>query len=719
MPGAERGRDASSDVSAITGDAPAAVLLVQLSDRSVVHVNPVARQLAPQARLPLSVDAWSDAAGLLDLDGAELSDTEHPLSRVARSEPVVGQAVSAAAGSDLGGRREPLWVVALPMADAPMLDDHALVVFLPLRDSRAARAAMDAASEQAALRDRAVLATGLSFTVADARDPEFPLVWVNPAFTATTGYPFQEVLGQNCRFLQGPGTDPAARQALHDALDAQEPVTVTLLNYRKDGLAFWNQVAMSPIFGADGTLTHYVGIQTDVSGRVAADRARDEALAAERAARAEAEEARHRAEEHRARLDLLAEATHRLSGTLDVAECRRRLLQLVVPQLADWAVVLSPDDKGQIAQVTALHADPADDERFEAYLDALRRTPLRGRLQDLLLDGASARRIGGYSSPAVRELRRSWVEDESVLDLSDELGVASVLVVPLPGRRRVDDLMVLVRTASTPEHPAPEHTDDDLGIAVDLGRRAGLLLDNARLYEEQHHIATELQRSLLPDLPEVPGLQVAARYHAGQDGNDVGGDFYELIDVPGDGIAVVIGDVAGHDVYAAAAMGHLKGLLRACAWDRTLDTPASVLTRVDELIAALGMTTMATVSYVRLTPDGPDHWSVEHSSAGHPPLLVRHVDGTVRYLPEARGIPLGVEPSLVRETLRERLPVGSLLLGYTDGLVERRGEVLSEGFDRLADVVAAGPHEPEALCDHLLSQLGDSHDDIALLAVRL
>ncbi|MEZ0166098.1 SpoIIE family protein phosphatase [Kineococcus sp. LSe6-4] len=705
---------AAADVSAITGDAPAAVLLVHLSERTVVHVNPVARQLAPDAVLPLSVDAWSDAARLLDLDGAELSETEHPLSRVARSEPVVGQAVSAAAGSDLGDRREPLWVVALPMAGAPMLEDHALVVFLPLRDRRAARAAMDAATEQAVLRDRAVLATGLSFTVADARDPDLPLVWVNPAFTATTGYGMDEVVGRNCRFLQGPGSDPAARTTMREALEAGEPVTVTLLNYRKDGLAFWNQVAMSPIFGPDGALTHYVGIQTDVSGRVAADRARDDALAAERAARAEAEEARARAEEHRARLDLLAEATHRLSGTLDVGECRRRLLRLVVPQLADWAVVISPDDKGQIGQVTALHARAEETGRFEEYLDALRRTALRGPLQELLLQGASARRIGDYGSPQVRELRRGWVRDERVLDLSDELGVTSVLVVPLPGRRRDNDLMVLVRTGE-----GEEHTDDDLGIAVDLGRRAGLLLDNARLYEEQHHIATELQRSLLPDLPHVPGLQLAARYHAGQDGNDVGGDFYEVIDVPGDGVAVVIGDVAGHDVYAAAAMGHLKGLLRACAWDRTLESPAAVLSRVDELTVALGMTTMATVSYARLVPDGPGHWSLEHSSAGHPPLLVRHEDGTVRYLPDASDVPLGVEPALRRETRTERLPVGSLLLGYTDGLVERRGEVLSVGQERLARVVAAAPHDPQALCDHLLAELGDSHDDIALLAVRL
>jgi PAS domain S-box-containing protein len=671
---------ATASLVAITGDAPAAVLLVHLSERAVVHVNSVARQLAPDAVLPLPVDAWSDAARLLDLDGAELSGTGHPLSRVARSEPVGGQAVSAEARSDLGGRREPLWVVALPMADAPMLDDHALVVFLPLRDSRAARAAVDAATEQAALRDRAVLATGLSFTVADARDPELPLVWVNPAFTATTGYSFEEAVGRNCRFLQGPASDPVAGQRMRAALTAGEAVTVTVLNYRKDGLAFWNRVAMSPIFGPDGALTHYVGIQTDVSGRVAADRARDEALDAERVAR-------RRAEEHRARLDLLAEATHRLSGTLDVVECRRRLLELVVPQLADWAVVLSPDEEGQVGQVTALRARTQEDERSDAYLEALQRSARGGPLQDLR---------------------------QRFLDVSGELGLASVLVVPLPGRRGADDLMVLLRTAD-----GPEHTEDDLGIAVDLGRRAGLLLDNARLYEEQHHIATALQRSLLPDLRPVPGVQLAARYHAGQDGNDVGGDFYEVIDVPGDGIAVVIGDVAGHDVYAAAAMGHLKGLLRACAWDRTLDSPAAVLTRVDELIAALGMTTMATVSYARLLPDGPAGWVLEHSSAGHLPLLVRHEDGTVRYLPDASGIPLGVAPALPRETLTVRLPAGSLLLGYTDGLVERRGEVLSVGLDRLAGVVAAAPHDAEALCDHLLAELGDSHDDIALLAVRL
>ncbi|NHC16550.1 PAS domain-containing protein, partial [Motilibacter deserti] len=198
------------ELAQVAGDEPAAVLLVDLADRSVVYANVVAEQLVPGVRLPVGIEAWSDAAALLDLDGNELSDTSHPLTQVARSVPVAGQAVSAARATDLGRRREPMWVVGLPMSGAPQLEGHALVVFLPLRAREAAEAAATAAHAQAELRERAVLATGMSFTVADARAEDMPLIWVNPAFTATTGYSFEEAVGRNCRFLQGDATDPAA-----------------------------------------------------------------------------------------------------------------------------------------------------------------------------------------------------------------------------------------------------------------------------------------------------------------------------------------------------------------------------------------------------------------------------------------------------------------------------------------------------------------------------
>ncbi|MBW3568377.1 MAG: PAS domain-containing protein, partial [Proteobacteria bacterium] len=111
-------------------------------------------------------------------------------------------------------------------------------------------------------------ALDVSVCIADARLDDQPLVWANAAFERTTGYPFEQVVGRNCRFLQGPATDPAHVARIRAALQAQEHLTITLLNYRKDGTAFWNELSLSPVYDAHGALTHYVGIQADVTARV-------------------------------------------------------------------------------------------------------------------------------------------------------------------------------------------------------------------------------------------------------------------------------------------------------------------------------------------------------------------------------------------------------------------------------------------------------------------
>ncbi|WP_432483264.1 SpoIIE family protein phosphatase [Kineococcus esterisolvens] len=707
------GGTSPADLSVVAGGASAAVLLVDLATRTVVHANPVAEQLAPGVELPVGLDRWSDVADLRDVDGAALSGTGHPLSRVARSLPVAGQAVSAARVSELGRRREPLWVVALPMLGAPALADHALVAFLPLSRREAARDAADAAQAQAQVRDRAVLATGMSFTVADARSGDAPLVWVNPAFTAMTGYSLQEAVGRNCRFLQGPGTDRAAVAAVGRALAAGEELTVTLLNHRKDGTAFWNQLTLSPVHGPDGELTHYVGIQTDVTARVAADDERDRALAAERTARAQAEAARRDAEESRGRLELLAEATSRLAVTLDVAECRQRLLDVAVPVLADWALVIATDEHGSVADVTARHRDPARAGDLHRYVEHWATALAPGPVRATLLGGEHARRISDYDAEERRRERETWVNDAAVLELSDALGAASVLLVTLPGRQGSEDVLALVRGPGR-----SRHTEDDLHVAVDLGRRAGLIIDNARLYGEQHRIAATLQNSLLPHLPAIPGVRAAARYRASESGARVGGDFYELIDLPGEAVGLAVGDVVGHDVMAAAAMGHLRGLLRASAWDTTGPSPETVLDRVDRLLDGLGMTTMATLAYARATPAEDGTWLLEHATAGHPPLMVRSPDGRVDALDDVHGLMLGVQPT-ARAGARRRLVPGSTVLAYTDGLVERRGEELTTGLARLARTFAEAPQDVEGLCEHLLARLGDTDDDVAFVALQL
>ena len=269
----------------VVNEASAAILVVDLRVGEVTFANQLAQELVPGMRLPVGLDEWSVAAGLEDLGGSDIpADADpHPgpdrglsLLRVANGEPVLGEAVTAARPTAASHEREPLWVLGLPMSEAPEpFSSLALIAFMPLRNAQLVAGAQESVS---LLRDRAVLATRVSFTISDPSRPDNPLVWVNPAFSATTGYGFDEVVGQNCRFLQGPDTDRRVVGDIRRSLEQGRPITTTLLNYRKDGAAFWNELSISPVFDQDGRLTHFVGVQADVTARVDAQHARDEAL---------------------------------------------------------------------------------------------------------------------------------------------------------------------------------------------------------------------------------------------------------------------------------------------------------------------------------------------------------------------------------------------------------------------------------------------------------
>ncbi|WP_323792281.1 SpoIIE family protein phosphatase, partial [Nocardioides sp.] len=636
------------------GDAPAGVLLVDLESRSVIHANAVAEQLAPGTRMPMPLEDWSDAAELRDLDGNELSDTDHPLSRVARSAPVAGQAVSAGRASDLGGRRSALWVVALPLEGAPGLDDQALVVLLPLSDPRVREAATalveESATDSADLYGRAVRATSLSFTVADATAPGQPLVWVNPAFTHTTGYEVDEVVGRNCRFLQGPATGPTGPRQMREAISRGEACRVILLNYRKDGTPFWNQVDLSPVHDGAGEVTHFVGIQTDVTLRVDAERAVTQALRSETRARADAEAAR-------ARLAFLVEAVNQLSGTLDAELCAQRLLELVTPELCDWALLLHLGDHGELVGVRALHSDPAHQPDVADYATSLLTAFRPGSLVDVLLQGQQLRVIERLGSQENLPERSGYLRDMSVTEETARLGSASALCVGLSGRGTVREILALVRNTDRPAFGA-----EDIDVGRDLGHRAGLVLDNARLYQAQRLIAETLQHSLLSDLPPVDGLDVAARYHVGDQAAQVGGDFYELLALDDGSVGVAIGDVLGHDVFATAAMGHLKGMLRALAHttDPVVGQPGRLLDDLDGLISRLRIDTIATAVYARLRRvDG--NWHLDWANAGHPPPVLRLPDGTTEVLSDGEPDLLLGAGAAVRATHSRVLPAGSTL----------------------------------------------------------
>jgi serine phosphatase RsbU (regulator of sigma subunit) len=249
-----------------------------------------------------------------------------------------------------------------------------------------------------------------------------------------------------------------------------------------------------------------------------------------------------------------------------------------------------------------------------------------------------------------------------------------------------------------------------------------MAMDNVRLYQQEHTVAETLQRSLLPELPVIPGVTAAAQYLSASSAAEVGGDFYELLHLPDGSVGIAIGDVVGHDVTAAAAMGHLRGLLRACAWDATDDDPGAILGRVDRLVQGLHVAPMATMAYGRADRPAADGepWRLTLANAGHPPLLLRSVDGSVELLDGVTGLLIGVDAQHQRASITFELPVGSTVVAFTDGLIERPGEDLDAGIASLASRLAAAPADatPAELCVHALGPAPDRRDDVAVIALR-
>jgi PAS domain S-box-containing protein len=391
-------------------DSVAAVLLVDLGAGIVTYANRQAILMAPDLPLPVPINAWSSAAGLRDVAGLPLSESGSPLSRVAAGEPVSGESVTAARDSGVVRAREPLWVTGFPLIGAPGLSDRALIVFFRLADAGIGpRQVEDVLS---GLRDRAVLATDVSFTISDPALPDNPLVWANPAFTRITGYPFEEIAGRNCRFLQGPDTDRDTVLTLRQALDDRRSTTVTVLNYRKDGTAFWNEVSISPVFDGAGTLTNFVGVQADVTARVQAE--------------AEREGAYRATERAQGRLAVLAGVSAALSTTLNVTEALHRMANQLVPAIADWCAVDMPQPQGGVRRVAVAHRDPGK----VAVLQAVPPTAgAGGSTVSAVLSAGQPRLFAEIDDERLSAL----AGDSERLAQLREVGATPKLVVPLVG----------------------------------------------------------------------------------------------------------------------------------------------------------------------------------------------------------------------------------------------------------------------------------------------
>jgi PAS domain S-box-containing protein len=269
-------------------------------------------------------------------------------------------------------------------------------------------------------------------------------------------------------------------------------------------------------------------------------------------------------------------------------------------------------------------------------------------------------------------------------------------------------------------HAGRSFNPTERSLLQDAADRAALAIRRAQLHEEEHRVAVELQRGLIPkSLPEVSGITLAASYEVAGLGVQVGGDWYDAFALPDGRLGIVVGDVTGRGIRAASAMGQLRTLTRAFALAESgRRTPGEALTLLNRHQLALGDEQLFTIIYAILDPEQE---TIIWANGGHPPPLVRAADGTCRYIEGGNGL-MGVEDGRY-DTFERRIgPRGTVVL-YTDGLIERRGESLDAGLDRLAAAAGGGPEHPQLLCEHILAQLiessGQRYDDVTAVVAHL
>jgi hypothetical protein len=267
-------------------------------------------------------------------------------------------------------------------------------------------------------------------------------------------------------------------------------------------------------------------------------------------------------------------------------------------------------------------------------------------------------------------------------------------------------------------HDGQPFDEHDESMIVALAGAAGLAIDQARLFGDVRSEAEEFQRLLLPQLPDLRPIEAAALYRPATAGR-IGGDWYDAIRLRDDSCAVVIGDVCGHSMQAAAEMAQIRSMLRTVLYERH-GSPSAVLTRLDRTLQATTEIPIATACLGSLQRAGMG-WRLHWSTAGHPAPLLLAPGKPGRYLDAEPGLPLGVDCGVARPDLHDRLPGGATLVFFTDGLVEDRCHHIDEGLAALAQIASrqADPC-PERLCRALADGCpGDGSDDIAMMTLRL
>ncbi|MDQ2677027.1 MAG: SpoIIE family protein phosphatase [Actinomycetota bacterium] len=403
----------------------------------------------------------------------------------------------------------------------------------------------------------------------------------------------------------------------------------------------------------------------------------------------------------------LAEASELMSTSLDPEATLDQLAALAVRHIADWCGVEMTDGLGGLHSVVVAHAD---ESRVEIARRLREKYPVDPRAETGVPNVIRTGQTEVYPE-VTDEMLSQAARDENHLALLRELGLRSAMIVPLRARGRVFGAITFV--ASSPER---RYGDADVQLAEDLARRAALAVDNAMLFHREHEAAVVLQRSLLPDsVPkEHKGIEFDVRYRPAGPGVEVGGDWYDIVLLDDGSVGLTIGDVAGRGIKAASVMGRIRPALRAYVLDG--HGPAEALERLDRLMKENPNPQMTTLFHLHFDPQSA---TAAYVRAGHPPALLRHPDGAIEELGGAGTPPLGILEEVTYEEHTVAIPPGSLLVMYTDGLIERRHTTLSEELARLKDVFAEAPPGARDCLDWLEENVDADEipDDIAMVAM--
>jgi PAS domain S-box-containing protein len=684
---------------------PTPVILVDPGTGDATWANSAADRLAG-GRFPLGGDRFGDGgSGFVPRDAA----TGRPLRREQSASYTAAATGRRVEGFHFdfdtpSGQRS-----LVASADLlPPIGDMGQAVIASFEDVTDLRRAQRTSDDAIALLDALFASAPIGLAYFD-RDLRF--VRVNDALAAMNGVPAARHIGHTLAEVV-PDIDPAVMAAFRRVIETGEPMAnleVEAETPANPGVKGTWLEGFYPVTGGDGQVIGMGAVVLNITARKAAEAAVERALGAEREARAAAEAAAARAR-------FLAEASVLLDRSLDYGETLRSLAELAVPDVADYCAIDLIED-GALRNVAVGHVDPGKAafaerllRRFSYPPDAPNGPPevVRSGRSELLAEVTDAMVVANSRSPEHLAMLR-------------ELGMRSVMVVPMISRSRMLGTLTLIGSES-----GRTFGDADVLLAEDLARRAAVAIDNARLYSERAHIARTLQDSLLPpELPRIPGVEVAARYVAAGEGIDVGGDFYDVFDLGGGGgWSVVIGDVCGKGPDAAALTALARYTLRATADQAALPSQALRLLN-DAVLRQRGDGRFITVAYARIAPhESGDGLRLTLSTGGHPQPIVLRADGSAAPVGRA-GTLLGVVPDVDLSDEAIELHAGDALFLYTDGVTEAHAPAHimdADDIARLLEGCAGGDAAELVKCvEDAVRSLGPGlpHDDVAMLAVRV